>query len=354
MGEDAFHSADGSDGNNDSSGIGVGVSGSWLLAGKFQEYVFEGGLPYLEVEQIIAALGQVADQLDDGGAAGPRLQGNRAFGFGGSEDAGETGERGGIERARGANDEAGVGGGTGDKFIGRARGDDAAAMQDANAIAKQVGLFDVMGCDQDGAALGAEAADGVVEFAADLGIEAAGRLVEEQERGVVDKGERQGEALALAAGESLETRIGFVHQHETLKEPRGGNGARVECGKESESLARGDGVLKGGGLEHDAGEALDGIRMRPGIEAGNLDGTGIVEPEAERALEERCLAGAIGAQKTENFTRCDKQGNGIHGTNGAIGFHQFADNKAGFGGFHSGRIQWESAGAAGEFEYVLG
>ncbi len=145
-----------------------------------------------------------------------------------------------------------MGGGPGDNSSGVPDGDDAAAMQNGDAVAKGVGLLDVMGGKEHGAALGAELADGVVKLAPDLGVEAGGGLVQEEQRRVIDKGERKGKALALAAGEGLEARVGFFGQREAIEEPAAGDGARIERGKEVERLARRDGVLKGGRLQDGA------------------------------------------------------------------------------------------------------
>jgi len=265
------------------------------------------------------------------------LQGDGTGGFRGGDYAGETGEGIEVEGAGCANDEAGMGWGTGDEIAGGAGGDDAALMKDGDAVAEGVGFLDVMGGEEDGTTLGAGMADGVVQIAADLGIEAAGGLVEEEEGGIVYECKGKGETLALAGGEGFEAGIGFVCEGEAVEELRRRDGAGVECGEEVEGFARGDGVLEGGGLEDGADGALDGGGMEAGVEAGDVDGAGIGKAKAKGTLEEGGFAGAVGTEKAEDFAGEDVEGDGIDGADGAVGFDQVADGKAGFGGFHDGR-----------------
>ncbi len=80
--------------------------------------------------------------------------------------------------------------------------------------------------------------------------------------------------------------------------------------------------------------ALDGGGMGAGIEAADVDGAGVRQAQAERAFDERGLAGAIRAEEAEDFARRDLKGDGIDGADGAVGLYQVADGKAGrgFGG----------------------
>jgi hypothetical protein len=70
-------------------------------------------------------------------------------------------------------------------------------------------------------------------------------------------------------------------------------------------------------LEESAEAALDGGGMGAGIEAGDVDGAGIRLTEAEDALEERGLAGAIGAEEAEDLTVRDEEIDGVNGGDGA-------------------------------------
>ena len=87
----------------------------------------------------------------------------------------------------------------------RAHGDDAAFVDDGHAVAELLGLFDVVGGQQDGALLAAQVLHQLVDFQARLRVEAGGGLVEEQHLRIVEQRQRQGQPLLLSAGELAST-----------------------------------------------------------------------------------------------------------------------------------------------------
>ena len=66
------------------------------------------------------------------------------------------------------------------EFARRAEGDDLAVIDDGDAIAKAFGFFDVVRGHDDRLLFAAKLFDDVVDFAADLRVEAGGGLVEEE------------------------------------------------------------------------------------------------------------------------------------------------------------------------------
>ena len=89
----------------------------------------------------------------------------------------------------------------GDQLGRRAQGDHLAVIDDRHPVAQPLGLVHVVRRQQDGPALGAEAADDVPELPARLRVEAGRRLVEEQQLRVADQGAGHRQPLLLAAGE---------------------------------------------------------------------------------------------------------------------------------------------------------
>jgi len=79
-----------------------------------------------------------------------------------------------------------------------------AVINDRNPIADRLGLLHRVRRQEDAAALLADVLDPAPQLAARLGIKARGRLVEQQQRGIVDDRDVQSEALLLSAGELLE------------------------------------------------------------------------------------------------------------------------------------------------------
>src|SRR5207244_921551 len=82
-----------------------------------------------------------------------------------------------------------------------ADGDDAAFVDDGDAVAQLFCFFNVVRGDEDGSLLASQTGHQLVDLEARLRIEAGGRLVEEKQLRIVDQSKRQGEALFLAAGE---------------------------------------------------------------------------------------------------------------------------------------------------------
>ena len=115
----------------------------------------------------------------------------------------------------------------GDEPGGGVDGDDAPGFHDRDAIAEDFGLFHVMGGQDDRFAALARALDEGPEGVAGLGVEAGGRLVEEEDLGVVDQGGGEGDALLLAAGEGAEEGAGAVGEIDAGEECGDGEGAVV-------------------------------------------------------------------------------------------------------------------------------
>ncbi len=144
--------------------------------------------------------------------------------------------------------------------------EDLAVVDDGDAVAELVGLFHVVGGEDDGDALLAEAADGVPHGDAGLGIEAGGGLVEEEDLGAVGDGAGDLDALGEAAGELGGVGVGALGEQELREELVGAVGglgageAEVEA-VEVDVLEDGAGAVEGVVLGDDAdGAAGDGGR----------------------------------------------------------------------------------------------
>ena len=77
--------------------------------------------------------------------------------------------------------------------------DDLAALDHQDAVGMHDGVQPVR--DDDGGAVLAEMLDRLLHLALGFGIERGGRLVEQDDRRVLEQGARNGDALALAAGQ---------------------------------------------------------------------------------------------------------------------------------------------------------
>ena len=99
--------------------------------------------------------------------------------------------------------------------------DDAAAVDDRDAIAQRFRLVEIVGRQQHRVAVVPHPRDLVVQLAARLRIEAGGRLVEKHELGFVDEGQREREPLPLATRERIERRVGLGGEREPFEQRSG-------------------------------------------------------------------------------------------------------------------------------------
>ncbi len=191
-----------------SSGVGLVLGG---VTGDGHEHLVEGGLLDGRGRDGQAGLAQ-RDQhvggpvrVRQGGvhAAGlrredrllaehPAYDGDRVAGRRGSDHA---------QLERGAADR-------GLQLVRGALGDLGAAVDDRDAAGQLVGLVEVLGREQHGAALADQLADRVPHLAAGARVEAGGRLVEEDQRGPGDQAGREVEPAAHAAGELPDLLVG--------------------------------------------------------------------------------------------------------------------------------------------------
>ena len=104
---------------------------------------------------------------------------------------------------------------------GRAEGQHLAVVDDGEAVAELVGLFHVVGGEQDGLAVAVQLAEDLPQGDAALGIEAGGGLVEEQDRRVVHHGPGHHEALGHAARQGQHRGLGPLAQAELLEQAVG-------------------------------------------------------------------------------------------------------------------------------------
>ena len=89
-------------------------------------------------------------------------------------------------------------------------------IDDSYAVAEAFRFFDVMRGHDDGFLFALEFFDNVVNFAAHLGVETGGGLVEEQHLRIVYQRQGQGQALFLSARELAVEGVTFFLQAEAL------------------------------------------------------------------------------------------------------------------------------------------
>src|SRR5262249_25890830 len=101
----------------------------------------------------------------------------------------------------------------------RALGDDAAVVDDPDAVGELVGLLEVLGREEDGDALVLrKPAHLVPEGGAALDVQAGRRLVEEEDARAVDERQGEVEPALHAAGVALDAAVARLGQADTLEQ----------------------------------------------------------------------------------------------------------------------------------------
>ena len=118
--------------------------------------------------------------------------------------------------------------------LGRALGDDAAAVDDRHPVGEHVGLLEVLrGEEHRDAVVGGQAPDLLPQRAAALRVQARGRLVEEQHGRVVDERQREVEPALHAARVAADLAVGRLGEARRARAARprahGGRPWRRPC-----------------------------------------------------------------------------------------------------------------------------
>ena len=139
----------------------------------------------------------------------------------------------------------------------RALGDDAPVIDDDDLVGQRVGLFEVLGGQQQGDAFAHQLPDDVPHAQAAGGVEPGRRLVQEQHGRPGHKAGRQVEAAAHAARVALQDPIGGERQLEAVQQlrrpsPRGGASHAAQLADQRQVLAPGQHPVEGGVLRRHA------------------------------------------------------------------------------------------------------
>ena len=228
--------------------------------------------------------------------------------------------------------------------LGRVEHDDLAAVHDRDAVA-ELRLVHVVRGHEDRRALGLlQCTDVAPDRAAGLGVEADGRLVEEQHARRVHQAAGDLQAPSHAAGVRLHRRVTAVPEvdHlEHLAHPRRDDLGvdAVELGVQAEVLLGGEVAVERRVLEHEADVPADGVALADDVEAAHAGGTGRGPGERAQHVDRRALAGAVGAEEAEDLAASDGERDTADGLDLAVGLDECLDLDGGWGeGMHGAAL----------------
>ena len=179
--------------------------------------------------------------------------------------------------------------------------DDAAFVDDDDAMGEGVGLFEVVGCEEDSLAAGGKCADLLPETAAGFDVEADGGLVEEDEVGVTADGKREEDALLLAAAKLTELTVFEAFELGDTDDLGEGQRARVVAAEQVDVLPDFQSFGDAGNLQHGSDASASEGEARIAAEDTDLPGCGC--GETEHQANGGGFARAVGTEEGYDFTR---------------------------------------------------
>ena len=191
-----------------------------------------------------------------------------------------------------------------DQFAGRLVGDQLAVVDDRDPVAQLLGFLEVVRGQHHRHALAVELGDQLPQLAAQLDVDAGGRLVEHQDRRRVDH--RLGDQQPPLHPARQRAGIGVAlvrqaHRLEQLLRPAQRLGHAVEPGLVLEHLERGEERIEHDFLRDDADRALGVARVRVDVEAPDLGGAAGLHHQPGEDVDQRRLARAVGAEQAEDL-----------------------------------------------------
>ena len=221
------------------------------------------------------------------------------------------------------------------QLLGRVQGDDFRVVHDGHAVAEHLGLFHVMRGQDDRFALGLDRPHQLPEVAAGLGIEAGGRLVEEEDLRVVDQRDGDGKPLLLPAGEFPGLAAGLFRQLDFRQLLPGIDFAVIAGGKDVDQFGKRQVLEERRTLKLDADDRFDGVRLLANVAAFNMNVAGGRPFQPFDHFQRGGFAGAVGADDAEGLAAVDRKGDVVDGREAAVPFRQVRDFNA---GGHGGKL----------------
>ena len=188
-----------------------------------------------------------------------------------------------------------------------------AGVHDGDDVGDAFDFADLMAGEEDGAAGGGDVDHAFEKFAADHGVEAGGRFVEDEELGLVGHGEGEGDFGAHAFGELAELAVegdakAGDERAEVVLEAVG-----IEAGGEPADFGDGHPLVERGSFGEVADAAADFEAGGAAIEAEDADVAGGGVGEAEHESDGGGFAGAVFAEQREDNAGRDGERDVVEG-----------------------------------------
>jgi hypothetical protein len=200
-----------------------------------------------------------------------------------------------------------------------------ALVDHGDPVAQSLCLLHEVGDEEDGDTARADVLDELPGVAAGARVQAGGELVEDDDPRVADQGERDEQALLLAAGELREPGGQLGGEPQALGKRAPVQGTWTEGGVQLQGLTDGELGLQFALLELGAEDAGHARVVGHGVEAGDPDPARVGDAQALDALDGGGLAGAVRAEDPEDLALLDGEGDAVDDGPVAVGLAQSAD-----------------------------
>ncbi len=183
-----------------------------------------------------------------------------------------------------------------------------ALIDDRDSIADRLGLLHRVRCQKDASALLADVLDPAPQLTAGLRIKAGGGLVEQQQCGVVDDRDVQGETLLLPARELLERLVCLALEPDhaqAVGDLLTGQLDAVEPGVQPHNLADLQLELKAGRLKLHTHPGPGLVGMAPAVDVVEQDRPGLGLDQPFDGAQRARLACSVRSEQTEDLAPAD-------------------------------------------------
>jgi hypothetical protein len=216
----------------------------------------------------------------------------------------------------------------GGDLVRPAEDDQPTPVQHGHAVGEPPGLPEEVGAEHDRPALfGSQPGDEPDHLAGRRGIQARGRLVEEQDLGSVEQGPGQSDPLPLPGREPVDPAVREVRERELVDEVVD-PGRRLrgrqppDAGREDEVLAGGEPVVQPGVLGQHPRALTNAVALDRGVEAEHPGSSRVGGQDAVEQADRGRLARPIGPEQRQHLARPDLEAEVVDRAVGAEGLAQ--------------------------------
>src|SRR5579872_2056220 len=212
-------------------------------------------------------------------------------------------------------------------FVRAALHNNASAGEVHDAIAA-LRFVHVMGRHKYGQAFARHIMNQVPEFAPRLGVDAGGRLVEQQQFRLVQHAGGQGKTLLPPAGELSRQLVAPIEKPHSRHDIVDGDAAifhLIDAGDEIEVLEDGEILVEAEFLRHIADVAADERRLADNVEADALAFAGVGNQQPAEHPNRRRLAAAVRAEEAAYLALIDLEGEALDDLSFAKALAQISD-----------------------------